>query len=795
MRLTFLIVIFFAFSAVVRAGTVGETIPAQGAGILLGPIGVFEDVSGLLSIDTVLSRPGPLAEATFLPGDPIALQSPRADTVWWLRFSLRNTASRSVPLRLLLGPPGLKRVDAFIEKQDERLHLRAGAAVPMQEHSHASRLPSFSFRLDPGEQANVHIRVQSSRAIQLLPRLYHEEAYLAKEGISRLWDGLLFGGLLSLGWCVLLIALLSRRLAYLCLGLLCLGIMLYEASIRGYAKLYLWPDATDWGLRSTAVLGYGCLALFAFFLGSFAKSENIAMRGRGCFLLFAFTECVLASAAFMSDLHAVAVASAYASLFFSFCILMAALLMLKNAAPTARLVLLTAIFFLLHIGLRTIERLDQTPGFIRHLGIDDVSTGPVAAVFGLGITLIVLAAWINHLRLQRKAARDDLALWQEQDQQRLRDEVARQTHALNQALQYADAKNRQKSEMLGYISHDLRAPLATIVGYARRLGRTLPPEQSTYVQAIERSANYQLTLIDDLLEYAKGEIQPLQLAPAPVEFSALMEDIAQYAHALSAQQSNVFILHAETPLPTHISIDSRRLQQVLLNLLSNAAKFTRQGSIRLSVGAHRLERSWRLHFDVADSGIGIASRDQPHIFKVFTQLGVEQGGVGLGLFIAQRIVEGMGGALQLSSKPGVGSRFSFAIEAPCLDDAVLPGGAVSAKASSPPGHLPFPAGTPYPIPPAHARMDLAGFARDGHLTDIEEWLHHMSGSEPSYPDFLAEMHAALQVLDLERVESLALLPDSPAAYRFAMAAEGIARPSPDAAATNHPPTESLSPAT
>src|SRR3546814_13854370 len=113
-------------------------------------------------------------------------------------------------------------------------------------------------------------------------------------------------------------------------------------------------------------------------------------------------------------------------------------------------------------------------------GIDDMTRSPAMTLVGLTINLTLIAAWINHVGKQRQTARNALTSWQEQEQHRLETEVGRQTHALNQQLQYANENSRKKTETLGYVSQALRAPLETIIGYAQLLSDTQPSQQHTH---------------------------------------------------------------------------------------------------------------------------------------------------------------------------------------------------------------------------------------------------------------------------------------------------------------------------
>lgn len=308
-------------------------------------------------------------------------------------------------------------------------------------------------------------------------------------------------------------------------------------------------------------------------------------------------------------------------------------------------------------------------------------------------------------------------------------------------------------ETLGYLAHDLRAPLATIMGYVRLMRGNKAPARPDYLDAIERSVDYQLLLIDDVLDYTKAELAPLYLQPRDTDLPALLDAIASYARALVHSGRHQFALEAPELLPARVEVDGKRLQQVLLNLLSNAVKYSSQGTVRLLVQAEKIPDMprWRMRFGVRDEGIGIEPADQDRIFDAFTQLEQTQGGAGLGLLISERIVESMGGTLAVDSAPGKGSEFSFAIELRETDGTLVASIAGTGPLDDSDASL-----ARISLPPVAARLELAMLVRDGRLTDIEEWLSQAERAQPDYNHYYGEIRAALQALDLARLERLAL---------------------------------------
>lgn len=260
-------------------------------------------------------------------------------------------------------------------------------------------------------------------------------------------------------------------------------------------------------------------------------------------------------------------------------------------------------------------------------------------------------------------------------QGRLRRVVETHTAQLNEALNETRAANQAKKQMLAYISHDLRTPLTSIVHYARLLGTERGENAEQYSAIIEKNVLNQMEMIDDLTEYARGDLDQLKVSPAPTYVHSLLGDMAEQGELMAARRNNRFEMVVDEHVPPVAVFDPYRLKQVLGNLLSNAAKFTTGGDIRLRVevipGAAP-EGHARLRFEVSDTGTGIPQSEQPHIFQPYARGESTAPGYGLGLAIARQVVRRMGGDLELESTSSKGSRFWFEIPLEtAAEDAVL----------------------------------------------------------------------------------------------------------------------------
>ena len=246
--------------------------------------------------------------------------------------------------------------------------------------------------------------------------------------------------------------------------------------------------------------------------------------------------------------------------------------------------------------------------------------------------------------------------------------------ALERARLAAEQAARAKSEFVAQISHEIRTPMNAVVGLTTLLLTSeLTPAQRDDVEAIRRSSGALLTLIDDILNIAKLEAGKLAPERRPFALSACVEEALELLAPLAEAKQLKLRYLADPAVPHEIVGDQARLRQILVNLLSNAVRFTERGAIVVSLaGAPRAEAArpplWDITISVRDTGIGIAPAQLDRIFRLFeqanSQITRQYGGSGLGLTISRGLAELMGGQIRVESAPGAGSTFTVELTAP-----------------------------------------------------------------------------------------------------------------------------------
>lgn len=286
-------------------------------------------------------------------------------------------------------------------------------------------------------------------------------------------------------------------------------------------------------------------------------------------------------------------------------------------------------------------------------------------VFGLLVVVVGVAAWLHALaQHSRRLANEE----RERQAARLTAEIRaheRTNDELQRAKEAAEAANHAKSRYVVGMSHELRTPLNALLGFAQLLENdpTLPAHRRHGAKVIRRSSEHLADLIESLLDISKIEANRFELARVDTAFRELVEQMAAvFRH--DAEKKGLSFAFETGELPVRVWADDRRVRQILMNLLSNAVRYTDRGAVRFSVRF----RSDVATFVVEDTGRGIPQHEQERIFQPFERIEDPSAppvrGTGLGLTISRLLVETLGGELTLESTPRIGSRFTARLMLP-----------------------------------------------------------------------------------------------------------------------------------
>ena len=278
---------------------------------------------------------------------------------------------------------------------------------------------------------------------------------------------------------------------------------------------------------------------------------------------------------------------------------------------------------------------------------------------------------VLHLMRQHASEKQDIQKAHVRELQLLENSIALESQLHQKSLHKSQVASHAKSEFLSFVCHELRNPLSAIVAVVDMLlsNNQMDTDTQEHIQSVKEESDLMCAIVNDVLDFAKIEARMLVLEPVNFNIHSMVHDLTR-EQKLSAKRTrpNVELsFEIGEDVPAMVNTDPVRIRQVLLNLVSNAVKFTYQGSITVSLLAGKATgpNTMTLEFSVADTGVGIDKENLKHIFAAFSQarpsITREFGGTGLGLSISKSLVERLGGKVSVKSEKDVGTTFSFTV--------------------------------------------------------------------------------------------------------------------------------------
>lgn len=593
---------------------------------------------------------------------PSMLNAGYSRSAFWLAGNVSNPSNEPVTRWLSVGIVRLEDVRFYampFGATQPADTWRAGHTVPLDQHPIVSETSIFPITLLPGERLTFLVRVETRSSVSIVPQFWQPDDFRQSESRNAMIAMLLAGSMLSIALYTFVLGIARRDPVFVLLALTTITQVAQDMAFQGFLYRYFLPQGGEFIVRAPSFFSTLTAGVFTAMLMIFTGLERVTLW-RWVYRAMIGVMGFMALWVLFGD-HRVA-AFMHLQLLTVFNVIWVVSLAdgWRRGFKNARLSLLSfspgclVLFWRLAIvnGLLPEDWLANTA----------MAWSTNFSVL-LMLTIIVTGRSRELVREQRAAQREVLQTRRE-EQVRLANAVDTRTRELQAALIAADEANSAKSDFLARISHDLRTPLTSIIGFAD-LVQSGGREDADRGRIIRRSAHHMLAMVNDLIEYAGGGAADA-LHVAPVYTHAFVDGMAHEGMSLARKHHNAFLLDVRAPLPPLLAFDAKRVRQVLGNLLDNAAKYTADGTITLSLSATPdATRADIVHvsFGVEDSGCGIAKEDLPRVFEPFARLDRARRvpGVGLGLAIVRQWIERMDGTIAIDSQPDIGTKVTFTL--------------------------------------------------------------------------------------------------------------------------------------
>lgn len=694
--------VLISWSAESSESSTNATIPAFVNDGFIEPVALDESASVQPIAEQLLIHkespewrmaPGELERVLHLPrsawalgADPANRASSFVPATMWMLGMVENSTEDRLQRWLMLRSWRLLDARLFAIDADSGAVLASfetGQRMPLAERPVQTPEATFPLVFDPKQRVLLVIRIQDKTFATVGAYLVDPNQQVQRT--ARLHD--LSVALLGFLVAIALILLMQGEWRYAATACWLMAMTTFEFSFQVPLLQTLLPALGQHSIILFTTSGSLGVAAFALMTLSFLGLRRIPfwalVYGLCVIVLVACSLAIL----WVEEHQVVRKTAAMTGLFLTFTWPLAAWSgRAMLAKPYARLLwLLFAVFWVVYA-----VRIMMLNGLLN----SDFESHPVVllylsglVVFSLGVVAVDRRIGKDAaIRLQRErdmreeAEQQRLLARQREESARLTAEVEQQTQALREAGKQAQASSEAKSRFLSSASHELRAPLHDLLGYAQLLAREIPATAQGHLAVIQKSGKQLLHLIDDILEFSRGDAKPMVLERVPVSLTALAAHLEAIGAPAAARGGNRLRTRTALGPMDWVVADERRLTQVLRNLLDNACKFTHDGLIELAIeragaqdpsDAGPATDECLIRFSVRDTGIGIPVDEQQSIFEPFKRLDRYERapGLGLGLAISQQIVQALGGRIQVQSRQGQdsGSLFSFELRLPAAD--------------------------------------------------------------------------------------------------------------------------------
>ncbi|HIW34068.1 MAG TPA: response regulator [Candidatus Paenibacillus intestinavium] len=558
----------------------------------------------------------------------------------WTRFEVHNQTDQEQWL-FEIAFPLVYFINIYSADESGIIELhRAGTIYPFEQREINHRNFIFNLKIEANETKTFYILLHGAGGLHPPFYLWNTQAMIQKSQTEFTLLGIFYGMVLVMILYNLFLYFSLRLRSYLYYVLAITCTVIGQLSLNGLGFQYLWPYSPWWNTISTPFwVSLACIGILMF-ARSFLDTDRYFPKFKSASYILTILNALVIVMLFISNLVALNIMLlSTVSTFIT--VLTVAFICLRRGARQARFFIVGWPFFFIGISVTILERAAIIPfsNFTEY-------AGQITLVVEVVLLSLALADKINIMRSEKELAEHE----------------ATESHALViESLKQAD---ELKDEFLAITSHELRTPLYGMIGIAESIrdGATgdVPAEMSNQLAMIITSGNRLSYLINDILDFSKLKHHALDVHKKPIHLPGLVDIILTICQPLVKHKAIKLINLTDDTFPA-VNADQDRLQQILYNLVGNAIKYTDHGEVVISAEL----KDEQMKISVSDTGKGISKEQQDIIFEPFQQgdvsLSRDVGGTGIGLNITKQLVELHGGIIEVHSKVGFGSIFSFTL--------------------------------------------------------------------------------------------------------------------------------------
>ncbi|PTQ91105.1 hybrid sensor histidine kinase/response regulator [Agitococcus lubricus] len=590
-------------------------------------------------------------------------------SAYWLKVNLHHHHPQAIDRLLEISYPLLDDIQLYlVQGQSElRQSYQLGDRFAFDQRPIRHRLFLVPLHVEPEKNYTLYIRVVSTSGLQVPLSLWESHRFQEYDHHRQLLLGVLYGAFLIMAAYNFFIWLSVREKSYLIYVAFVMVYTLLLTTVDGLTFQYLWPTLTIWNNKAIVIILALALFLSMLFSRYFLHTQRFNPRIDRLLIAYMLLMILIAGLACVMPYRQMIIITIVLSAGVALLLITTGILNWRAGNRAARFFVCAWLFLAAMVLLYDLSQLHLIPKTT--LTNIALQIGELCEVLLLSFAL---ADRINLSRQQEQQAQ--LLLMNEERranaerEQHLQTKLKAQEEEIKakQAIYQAQSESRAKSLFLATMSHEIRTPMNGVLGMTELLQNTeLTPQQQQYLQVIHSSGSALLNIINDILDYSKIEAGKMDIELIDMDLDKLLLECASIFSLTAEQKQLEFLASIEPQTPLFIKSDPTRLRQVLLNLLSNAFKFTHRGCISLRVHAEENQQQAELCFEVSDTGIGMTEEQQTRLFTAFHQADASTtrqfGGTGLGLSISKRLIDLMQGHMTVQSQIGQGTLFSVRI--------------------------------------------------------------------------------------------------------------------------------------